>query len=431
MTSILKIRKILNSHIKGLESNKTEHLSNPNCDFTRNRKLNFSDMIRMLLCMGRGSLPTEISKYMNYKPNSPSVSAFVQNRDKILPQTFETLFQKFTMDINCKTNKYRLLAIDGSDILTAPDQNEPDSYFPVVNNQKSYNLYHLNSVLDLETGLFVDALLQGRRRYNEHKALTEMVDRSNINKAILIADRGYESYNNIAHIQEKGWKFVIRTKEKNGIIKGLTLPRTEEYDVGIELNLMKSRLVRHHELLKDKNSFKAVGTKTFDYFTENPDQFYKVKFRVVRLKLSKNEYEVLLTNLEETKFSANELKQLYAKRWGIETSFRSLKYSVGLLNLRSKKSNFVKQEIFASLTMYNFAQAIKNTTEKIKQIKERNYTLNFSVISQISRQFLNTNLSSVRVTEEICRHLIPIRKRERSPRIRSSRKLKSFNYRIV
>lgn len=37
--------------------------------------------------------------------------------------------------------------------------------------------------------------------------MQEMVDNSTIRKALIIADRGYESYNNMAHIQEKGWYF--------------------------------------------------------------------------------------------------------------------------------------------------------------------------------------------------------------------------------
>ncbi len=39
---------------------------------------------------------------------------------------------------------------------------------------------------------------------NEHKALVSMIDDSAISdKVILIANRGYESFNNIAHCQEK------------------------------------------------------------------------------------------------------------------------------------------------------------------------------------------------------------------------------------
>lgn len=35
-----------------------------------------------------------------------------------------------------------------------------------------------------------------------------MVDRnSKTDATLIIADRGYESYNALAHIQEKGWKF--------------------------------------------------------------------------------------------------------------------------------------------------------------------------------------------------------------------------------
>jgi IS4 transposase len=54
---------------------------------------------------------------------------------------------------------------------------------------------------------------------------------------------------------------------------------------------------------------------------------YYLSFRVVRFKHTQDTYEVLLTNLPEDEFSVSELKELYAMRWGIETSFRDLKYS--------------------------------------------------------------------------------------------------------
>lgn len=49
-----------------------------------------------------------------------------------------------------------------------------------------------------------------------------MMERSSVNKAILIADRGYENYNVMAHAMNKGWKFVVRIKDKNsnGIASG-------------------------------------------------------------------------------------------------------------------------------------------------------------------------------------------------------------------
>ena len=57
---------------------------------------------------------------------------------------------------------------------------------------------------------------------------------------------------------------------------------------------------------------------------------YYLSFRVVRFKLTEYSYEVLLTNLSEDEFSVVDLKELYAIHWGIETSFRDLKYSLAL-----------------------------------------------------------------------------------------------------
>ena len=41
----------------------------------------------------------------------------------------------------------------------------------------------------------------------------------------------------------------------------------------------------------------------------------------------------------------HDIKRLYAMRWGIETSFRNLKHTLGLLHLHAKKVEFVLQEI--------------------------------------------------------------------------------------
>ena len=41
-------------------------------------------------------------------------------------------------------------------------------------------------------------------------------------------DRGYESFNNIAHLQEKKWNFIIRAKESYGMISNLQLRFTSQ-----------------------------------------------------------------------------------------------------------------------------------------------------------------------------------------------------------
>ena len=74
---------------------------------------------------------------------------------------------------------------------------------------------------------------------------------------------------------------------------------------------------------------------------------------MVRLEVEEGKYETLVTN---TDYSVQQLKNLYASRWGIETSFRDLKYSIGLVNFHAKKKEGILQEIFACFTNFNFCR---------------------------------------------------------------------------
>lgn len=75
----------------------------------------------------------------------------------------------------------------------------------------------------------------------------------------------------------------------------------------------------------------------FDYIESSKSPDYEMQIRFVRFQLSEGNYEVLATSLTEEHFTINDLKELYALRWGIETGFRELKYILGLSVFHSKK----------------------------------------------------------------------------------------------
>ena len=64
------------------------------------------------------------------------------------------------------------------------------------------------------------------------------------------------------------------------------------------------------------------------------------------------------------------IKELYASRWGIETSFRDLKYTIGMLNFHSKKVMCIQQEIYDRMVMYNFVQMITLHVVIVKKTKK-------------------------------------------------------------
>jgi hypothetical protein len=133
------------------------------------------------------------------------VSAIVQRRAKILPAAFQYLFHKFNEAFSQTGffHGYRLYAVDGSDIHIPTIPDDHSNYYNANADSKGYNLMHLNALYDLMNRRYMDAVLQDSRCENEHSALISML--KNIrHDAIIVADRGYESYNTIANLENNG-----------------------------------------------------------------------------------------------------------------------------------------------------------------------------------------------------------------------------------
>ena len=347
------IKDVLLSEIHAVAVKSEEYCYNSQRDFSRKRKLSFECMLKNIIGMGSKSLTNEMIDFFKASSEMPSASAFVQKRAKIKPDAFKAVFDGFAKKIlKTSPDEMEILAVDGSDIQIPTNPQDETSYFQGSNGQKPYNLLHLNALYSLEQHIYVDTIIQGRLDWNEHAALQAMVDHSNIPKALVIADRGYESYNNMAHIQEKGWSFLIRIKDgKTGIKEGLILPNKDEFDVDISLKLTRKQTNAIKELLKDKNHYRFIASTTpFDYLPQksrkyDPVRFYELNFRVVRFRITSDTFETVLTNLDADNYPPEEVKKLYAARWGIETSFRDLKYTVGMLDFHSKKVMCIHQEI--------------------------------------------------------------------------------------
>ena len=157
-----------------------------------------------------------------------------------------------------------------------------------------------------------------------------------------------------------------------------------------------------------------------------------LKLRVVRFKISDNSYETIFTSLPRNKFSIEDIKTLYGMRWGIETSFRELKYIIGLTNLHSKKDNFVRQEIFAKLTMYNFCERIISAAI-VKQDDGRKYKyqINYTMGMQICLDFYRSLINSDDVYILILKYTEAIREGRQDKRKLRAKSFISFTYRVA
>ena len=385
--------------------------------------------------MGGHSLRDEILDCLVFKEIPASVSALVQQRNKILPEALEYLFRDFSN--RCQKTKlykgYRLLAVDGSDLQFTANPNDPLSYFPGTNGQKPYRFLHLNALYDLNSNLYLDAVVQKKRAFHENTALIEMIDRFHTETpAVIIADRNYESYNTLEHIARKGWKYLIRLREAKGIISNLPLP-DGDFDLPVQLYLTRKQNKTIKSLQKvfpGIYRFLPVNVH-FPFLPVGSSVLYPFSFRVVRFHISDDSTETLITNLDKDSFPAEELKHLYHLRWGIETSFRQRKYTVGLSLFQSTKVEYITQEIFARLTMYNFCELI--TSHVVIQKKRRKYVYktNFTAAAHICRQFLRGDVAPPKVEALIESYVVPIRPGRSTPRKTKNIKFNGFFYRVA
>lgn len=424
----------LENLISDLAGNPSLFLKNPDTDFSRNRKIDFKTCIGITMNSGGCTMNKELLDFFDFNVNAPTVSAYTQQRGKILPEAFEYLFHAFTEE-NAQAKKlyegYQLLACDGSNLSIAPNPNDPKTLWKSNQSGTTGNHLHLNALYDVLNRTYIDALVQTASEYQEHRACIQMMERTSLDKVILIADRGYENYNIMAHALKKGWGFLIRVKDvdSNGIASGLELPKKAIFDVDINLILTRGQAKE-----KKQAGYKFMPTvQTFDYLPMGSKEDYPISFRIARFRITDDSYETVITNLDRFLFPAEKLKELYHLRWGIETSFRELKYAIGLTSFHAKKVDYIKQEIYARLTLYNYCELITTyVVEHTENIGKKNQ-VNFTIAIYICREYLRRKraLRPPDVVKLIEKYILPVR-----PGRRDTRKVKpqasvSFLYRVA
>ena len=128
-----------------------------------------------------------------------------------------------------------------------------------------------------------------------------MIDRLKApSSSVIMADRGYESFNVFAHAIEKNAFFLIRIKDihSNGILSGRNLPN-DEFDTTLTTILTK----RHtKEAMQHPEKYTILPQSTDFDFLDDQD-CYEISFRIVRVKLDNGEFICFATNLDSKKFA--------------------------------------------------------------------------------------------------------------------------------
>lgn len=311
---------VLNHKLMKLDKNKYElNLINNNGFTRKSKKLSFIDDVKLIMSMSPSTYKAGLYDYFNCNKNIVSSSGFIQSRQKIKEEAFKCLLNMINKTYPCtKTYKgYRLLATDGSDLNISYEPYDYETTMPNYKGHKTFNQYHINALYDILNNRYLDMILQPTRLENERQAMITMAESYQGDKAIFIADRGYESYNLYEHTRHTGNYFLIRIKDGSSRLFR-NLPKYGEYDE--EINITFTRNQTNKVKQNNEKYLSFMSNQKFDYFVNNE---YQTNYRVIRFKLN-NTYESIITNLSKDEFTTNNIKELYKLRWRVETSFRHI-----------------------------------------------------------------------------------------------------------
>ena len=402
--------------------------------FTRKSPLSREEILRLFLGAEGGSL----DKILHAAGIEVTASAITQRRAQIKPEVFRAVFDNF--NATCKDSEffrdYRLFAVDGTTINLPRNPSAP-SFVRNSGIPNGVNQLHVTPLYDILSRTFSDVVIQPEPKKDEIGALIAMLQRNNFDKkTLIIADRGFESYNLIAHLLAKSnADFLIRVKQSRSAMREVAKLPMLELDCDISFSIC----------ITQKNSDKANASYVFLQVPKKSKagsktrrgrwdfgNYYPMKFRICRFQLDNGEFETVATSLPRS-FDLVAVKELYHLRWGIETSFRDLKYTLGLVNLHGKSDIFAEQEIYANLAVFNYASRVCREAV-VRQPKDGVYAyrVNFKMAVALCREFIRTrSADGEKLRVSIARYTVPIRPGRQDERNLRVKGFPGFIYRVA
>lgn len=339
--------------------------------FTRNRKLSFPVMIVLLLNFLTRTMQIELDDFfanvLDAGTDSVTKQAFFKARKNILPDAFKELFL-MTRDMVLNKNKikrhkgYRILAIDGSELRLDKTKENKDIFLPRNHSPENKTNAEISLLYDVISHYVIDAQIG----------------------SIGVCEREYAK-KNLAHFSS-----ICDEKDMIATLTGMGC----KYLMRLQASCFKG--VKENP----SNDFRiTVSTKTDTY-----------SVRVVRVILKSGEIETLITNLSEDEFSADDFLDLYFLRWGIETTYDTLKNKLLIEKFSGRSPVAVLQEYYAMMFVLNCIAAMSATVNRKLLSRKTDckyqYKANVNLMIGYFKYRLSAMLLFAGKALDICRQLI-------------------------
>jgi hypothetical protein len=239
----------------------------------------------------------------------------------------------------------RILIVDGSSI-SMPDTPELQEALPQSPQQApgcGFPMARISVLFCWRTGALLDCRMDSMN-VAELPMFRSMLDQLQTGD-IIIADRLYNSYTDIARLAARGVDSVTR------IHKG----RPADFGTGTPLG-PDDNLV---EWTRPEKPPEGCGLSREEFNALPERMILRMVRRTTTLKGFRSQTIVIITTILDPKeASADELLALYRDRWMAELNLRHLKTTLSMDVLRTRSLEMVKKELLAHLIGYNLLRLL-------------------------------------------------------------------------
>ena len=234
----------------------------------------------------------------------------------------------------------RVIVVDGTGI-SMPDTPENQRVWPQWSSQKpgcGFPSARICACFSLESGALLSYAI-GNKKSHElllFRKQWKMFKRGDI----FLGDKGFCSYFDIASLKEQGVDSVVTLARRAPVRPIGSLKKLGPNDLLISWE----RPVYNIKLSYSKEAWEDLPKELFLRQVK-----VKVKYRGFRTRW----FHIITTLLDAKRYPAEELAELYFKRWDVELFFRDIKITMGLDVLRCLTPEMIRKEILMYFIAYN------------------------------------------------------------------------------
>ena len=158
---------------------------------------------------------------------------------------------------------------------------------------------------------------------------------------IFLGDKGFCSYFDIANLGKQGVDSVVTLARRTPVSSAGSLKKLGPDDLLITW---------------ERPAYNTILSYPKEAWEELPKELVlrQIKVTVKYPGFRTQGFHLVTTLLDAKRYPAEELAELYFKRWDVELFFRDIKTTMGLDILRCRTPEMIRKEILMSLLSYKF-----------------------------------------------------------------------------